>query len=58
MCVGGHVIVLFEFIEERREHGALPSGELRNPLWECLCYAQIARLSVATFIMLGTAPEL
>ncbi len=79
-----HIIVLFDFIEERREHGAplrealLDAGILRlrpvlitvgatvialiplalhgGPLWEPLCYAQIAGLTVSTLITLLLVP--
>jgi multidrug efflux pump subunit AcrB len=81
-----HVIVLFDFIEERREHGAplvealLDAGILRlrpvlvtvgatvlgliplalhgGPLWEPLCYVQIAGLSFATVVTLVLVPVL
>jgi multidrug efflux pump subunit AcrB len=79
-----HVIVLFDFIEEKREHGApllealLDAGVLRlrpvlvtvgatvlglvplaihgGPLWEPLCYVQIAGLSIATVVTLVLVP--
>jgi multidrug efflux pump subunit AcrB len=79
-----HVIVLFDFIEERREHGApllealLDAGILRlrpvlvtvgatvlglfplamhgGPLWEPLCFVQIAGLSAATIVTLVLVP--
>jgi multidrug efflux pump subunit AcrB len=81
-----HVIVLFDFIEEQREHGApllealLDAGILRlrpvlvtvgatvlglvplalhgGPLWEPLCYVQIAGLSAATVVTLVLVPVL
>lgn len=81
-----HVIVLFDFIEERREEGAelldalLQAGILRlrpvlvtvgatvlglvplaahgGPLWEPLCYVQIAGLAFATVITLVLVPVL
>jgi multidrug efflux pump subunit AcrB len=79
-----HVIVLFDFIEERREQGApllealLDAGVLRlrpvlvtvgatvlglvplamhgGPLWEPLCFVQIAGLTVATVVTLVLVP--
>ena len=79
-----HIIVLFDFIEEKHEHGAplrealLDAGILRlrpvlitvgatvialvplalhgGPLWEPLCYAQIAGLTVSTVITLVLVP--
>jgi multidrug efflux pump subunit AcrB len=81
-----HVIVLFDFIEEKHEHGApllealLDAGILRlrpvlvtvgatvlgliplalhgGPLWEPLCYVQIAGLSAATVVTLVLVPVL
>jgi multidrug efflux pump len=81
-----HVIVLFDFIEERHEHGApmrealLDAGLMRlrpvlitvvatilglvplaihgGPLWEPLCYAQIAGLGFATVVTLLLVPVL
>jgi multidrug efflux pump subunit AcrB len=81
-----HVIVLFDFIEEKREEGApllealLDAGILRlrpvlvtvgatvlgliplamhgGPLWEPLCYVQIAGLTAATLITLVLVPVL
>lgn len=79
-----HIIVLFDFIEERHERGEplrealLDAGILRlrpvlitvaatvtaliplalhgGPLWEPLCYAQIAGLTVSTVITLLIVP--
>ena len=79
-----HVIVLFDFIEEAREHGAplrdalIDAGLMRirpvmvtvvatilglvplalhgGPLWQPLCYAQIAGLGVATVVTLLVVP--
>lgn len=81
-----HVIVLFDFIEERRESGApliealVDAGVLRirpvlvtvgatvlglvplavhgGPLWEPLCYVQIAGLTAATVVTLVLVPVL
>jgi multidrug efflux pump subunit AcrB len=81
-----HVIVLFDFIEEEREHGApleqalLDAGVMRlrpvlvtvgatvlglvplamhgGPLWEPLCYVQIAGLTAATVVTLVLVPVL
>lgn len=81
-----HVIVLFDFIEERHAHGApfrealLDAGIVRlrpvmvtvgatvfglvplamhgGPLWEGLCYTQIAGLSIATGVTLVLVPVL
>jgi multidrug efflux pump subunit AcrB len=81
-----HVIVLFDFIEERHEQGApmrealLDAGLMRlrpvlitvvatilglvplavhgGPLWEPLCYAQIAGLGFATVVTLLLVPVL
>jgi multidrug efflux pump subunit AcrB len=79
-----HIIVLFDFIEEKHEEGAplrealLDAGILRlrpvlvtvgatvialvplarngGPLWEPLCYTQIAGLTVSTVITLVLVP--
>jgi multidrug efflux pump subunit AcrB len=79
-----HIIVLFDFIEERHAEGEpleealLDAGIMRlrpvlitvaatvialvplalhgGPLWEPLCYAQIAGLSVSTVITLLVVP--
>ncbi len=81
-----HVIVLFDFIEERREEGAalleaLPEAGLMRlrpvlvtvlatvlglvplalhggPLWQPLCYVQIAGLTFATLVTLVIVPVL
>ncbi len=81
-----HVIVLFDFIEERHAHGApfrealLDAGIVRlrpvlvtvgatvfgliplamhgGPLWEGLCYTQIAGLTIATGVTLVLVPVL
>lgn len=81
-----HIIVLFDFIEERHDEGApfrealLDAGILRlrpvaitvaatvialvplalhgGPLWEPLCYAQIAGLTVSTLVTLFLVPVL
>lgn len=81
-----HVIVLFDFIEEKREEGAplldalLDAGLLRlrpvlvtvlatvlglvplamhgGPLWEPLCYVQVAGLTFATVVTLVLVPVL
>lgn len=81
-----HVIVLFDFIEEKREAGAplrealLEAGILRlrpvmvtvgatvlglvplalhgGPLWEPLCFVQIAGLTAATVVTLVLVPVL
>jgi multidrug efflux pump len=81
-----HIIVLFDFIEERHEEGepfrqaVLDAGILRmrpvgitvaatvialvplalhgGPLWEPLCYAQIAGLTVSTLVTLVLVPVL
>lgn len=81
-----HIIVLFDFIEERHAHGEpfrealLDAGIVRlrpvmvtvgatvfglvplamhgGPLWEGLCYTQIAGLSVATGVTLVLVPVL
>ena len=79
-----HIIVLFDFIEEKHEQGEplvealLDAGILRlrpvlitvaatvmaliplalhgGPLWEPLCYAQIAGLTISTCITLVLVP--
>jgi len=79
-----HIIVLFDFIEESREHGVplrdalIDAGLMRirpvvvtviatvlgliplalhgGPLWQPLCYAQIAGLSFATVVTLVLVP--
>lgn len=81
-----HVIVLFDFIEEQREHGAalvdalidagiarlrpvlvtvgatvlglFPLAAHGGPLWEPLCFVQIAGLSAATLVTLLLVPVL
>jgi multidrug efflux pump subunit AcrB len=81
-----HVIVLFDFIEEARAHGAplhealVDAGLMRlrpvvitvvatilglvplaihgGPLWQPLCYAQIAGLGFATVVTLVLVPVL
>jgi multidrug efflux pump subunit AcrB len=79
-----HVIVLFDYIEEARQHGeplrqaVIDSGLVRlrpvlvtvlatvggliplaiegGPLWEPMCYVQIAGLLLATLVTLGIVP--
>lgn len=79
-----HVIVLFDYIEEARQHsiplrkavvdsalvrlrpvlvtvlatvgGLIPLAIEGGPLWEPMCYVQIAGLMLATFVTLGIVP--